>query len=312
MDIENRVRRAVESVLGETVVGVERMPFGEVNRVYRAETRARTLAVKVFSHAGWPEPGKLLWVESELTRRAVPHARMLYHTRDSDIFPHGFTVNEFAVGRNCEAALADGTLSPENYFALAGAFLKRVHEIDVPQFGYIGGGDGTDDDFVGWLLDCTVKDRLDEVRDPSLPVNLYSRVERKIESLLRPFERRFRPVLLHGDAVPRNALLGEDGRLLFVDWDEAVAGVWVADYTRLSYWYSYERAEGGGGRERAAGVRASFLRGYGRSEFEPEEFDAVESALHAAYAADLLAYYHKAGRAEPFGRTRELLLHMLG
>jgi Ser/Thr protein kinase RdoA (MazF antagonist) len=312
------VLRAFEAALGVEARAAVPLPFGDVNRVYKVEAGALAYALKVFRHAGWPEAGKLPWVESQLTLRGVPHARMLHYTRDGSDFPHGFSVCEFVEGENCKGALREGRLAPAAYAEMAGALLRRVHEIGVPLYGYIGDGGGMYDDYVGWTLDCEVLDSLREIDDGSAPAEtLYPRIERRVEPALRRYESRFTPVLLHVDCTPKNAVLcaggssGGESPLVLVDWDEAVAGFWVRDYASLTYWYSYTYKDGAMS-ARADEIRDAFLRGYGETGFDRGELAEIESALHVAQAAGVLSYLYKVGDAPGFARTRELLLHLLG
>jgi aminoglycoside phosphotransferase (APT) family kinase protein len=172
---EDGVKAAAESVVGAEVVGVRPLPFGNVNEVFKVESGGRAYVLKVFRHAGRPEAGKLPWVESQLTRGGVPHARMIHYTRDATHFPQGFSVCEFAAGDNCKGAVREGRLTPEAFCEHAGAFLRRVHAISVPRFGYIGDGRGTYEEFTGWLLACEVFDNLRKVDDGS-----------RLEETLRP------------------------------------------------------------------------------------------------------------------------------
>jgi aminoglycoside phosphotransferase (APT) family kinase protein len=307
---EEAVRAAASSVLGAEVGAVGRLPFGNINEVFRVESAGRAYVVKVFRDAGWPEAGKLSWVESQLTRRGVPHARMIHYTRDASSFPHGFSVCEFVEGENCKGALREGRLTPEAFCERAGSLLKSVHAISVPRYGYVGAGEGTGDDFVGQLLACEVFDNLRKIDDGTSPAEtLRPLFEGGVESVLRRYESRFRPVLVHGDCTPKNGLLDAEGRFLFVDWDEAFAGVAVWDYASLTYWYSYI-LKGGGGRARE--FRDAFFRGYGEMGFDRHELREIERALHATQAAGSLSYLYTVGDAADYRRTREILLHMLG
>src|SRR5215213_2659431 len=162
---EEDLQAAAESVLGAEVRVAGRLDFGNVNSVYRVEAAGRAYALKVFTYEGWPEPGKLLWVESSLARVGVPHARLVHYTREVGRFPHGFSLNEFVEGENCKAAVRRGRLTPADYFGLAGALLKQVHAISLPLYGYIREGAGMYEEFAGWLLGCDVKDNLHWVDD---------------------------------------------------------------------------------------------------------------------------------------------------
>lgn len=307
---EEAVRAASSSVLGAEVGAISRLPFGNINEVFKVESAGRAYVVKVFRDAGWPEAGKLPWVESQLTLRGVPHARMIHYTREGSCFPHGFSVCEFVEGENCKGLIREGRLTPVAFCERAGRFLKRVHAISVPRYGYIGEGRGMYEDFVGWLLACEVFDNLRKIDDgSSLIETLRPPFEGEVGPALRRFESRFTPALVHADCTPKNGLLDAEGRLVFVDWDEAVAGLWVMDYAALTYWYSYTFKDG---RARdACEFGDAFFRGYGAIDFDPDELRKLEWALHTTQAAGALSYLYTTGDARGFKRTREVLLQLL-
>lgn len=307
------VKAAAESVLGAEARVAGRLDHGNVNGVYRVAAGGRAYVLKVFRHPDWPEPDKLPWLESKLSDGRIPHARLIHYTREARHLPHGFSLSEFVEGENCKAAVRRGRLTPAAYFGLAGALLKQVHSVGLPLYGYIGGGGGRYEDFVGWLLDCDVKDSLRWVDDGTRPVEtLYPLIERRVEPALRRYESRFSPALVHGDCNPKNGLLTGDGALVLVDWDEAVGGFWVKDYAGLTYWYSYMRWDGGPpGDEGADEARAAFFRGYGETGFDRGELREMERALHVAMAAGEMSYLYKVGDADGYARTRERLLHLL-
>ncbi len=307
---EEAVRAASSSVLGAEARAVSRLPFGNINEVFKVETDGRAYALKVFRNAERPEAGKLPWVESQLTRRGVPHARMIHYARDASSFPHGFNVCEFVEGLNCKGLMREGRLAPEVFCERAGSLLRRVHSVSVPRYGYVGEGQGTCEDFAGWLLACEVFDNLRNIDDgSSLFETLRPRFECEVEPVLRRYEKRFAPVLVHNDCTPKNGLLDSDGRLVFVDWDEAIAGVPFMDYASLTYWYSYTFKDGGA--RDVEGFRDAFLRGYGAIDFDRDELREIEWALHTTQAAGALSYLYTIGDARDFKRTREVLLHVL-
>lgn len=303
----------VADLTGERALSVERMPVGEVNRVYKVETAdGAAFVVKVFRYPDWPEDDKLLCVERRLTEHDIPHPRLLHATRDDDTFPHGFSLTEYVRGRDCAAALAEGTLSLEEYCRGVGALLRQVHAVGFPRFGYVGNCEGTDEDYVEAKLDHEVRERLGEVDPAALPdSSLARRVEDKVRRLLAPFAGRFAPVLVHGDAAPRNAILTGERRLVLADWDEAVAGVALEDYARLTYllFRAHDARRPDAATERA--VRDAFFDGYGETGFDADETARVVEALHAVQAADHLAYYFKKGDDAAFAKTKGLLAGLL-
>ena len=310
---EEDLKAAAESVLCARVRVSGRLDFGNVNGVHRVEAGGRAYALKVFTYGGWPEPGKLPWVESSLARAGVPRARLVHHTREAAHFPHGFSLSEFVGGENCKAAVRRGSLTPAAYFGLAGALLKKVHAITLPRYGYVGEGEGMYEEFTDWLLGCDVKDNLGWVDDGTRPVEtLLPLIERKVGPTLRRYESRFKPSLVHADCNPKNGLLTESGGLVLVDWDEAIAGLWLWDYAGLTYWYSHMRKDGGPAGE--AGLdeaRASFFRAYGEPEFDGAELRELERAMHTAMAAGEMSYLYKVGDAHGYARSRSLLFSLL-
>jgi len=311
---EDDVKAAAESVVGAGARVEGRLDFGNVNGVYKVLAGGRAYALKVFRHPDWPEPDKLAWVESRLAEAGVPRARLLHYTRGAEHFPHGFSLSEFVEGENCKAAVRRGRLTPSAYFGLAGALLRRVHAVGLPLYGYVGGGEGGRyEDFTGWLLDCDVKDSLRGVDDGTRPAEtLYPLIERQVEPVLRRYESRFSPALVHGDCNPKNGVLTPDGSLVLVDWDDAVGGFWVRDYAGLTYWYSYMRRDGGEpGDAGADEARASFFRGYGEPGFDEEELRELERALHVSMAAGEMSYFYKVGDAHGYAETRERLRRLL-
>lgn len=310
MTLEADVERAAASVLGADAASVGRLTHGDINRVFRVSAGGRDFVLKVFAFPGWPEAGKLPWVESKLAARGVPRARLLHYTRGAEFFPHGFSLSERLPGANCKQAIRDGRLSPFDYLERAGAFLRAVHDIEPPRFGYLADGQGTADDYVEWIVNSELKDRADELADaPGVGRDACARAAVHVEKILRRFERRFRPALVHADATPKNAILDDD-RVTLIDWDEAFAGPWLWDYTHLSYWYSYMHPRGGPVPDDAASARAAFFRGYGASEFDDEELDALEGAMHLVEVLGVLAFQFRRD-VEEFSRARSILARFL-
>ena len=305
---------AVADLTGAPVLSVERMPVGEVNRVYKVETSASAaFVVKVFRYPDWPEDGKLLCVERRLAEHNVPHPRLLHATRDDNTFPHGFSVTEYVRGRDCAAALAGGSLSIEDYCRGVGALLNKVHAVGFARFGYVGNCEGTDEDFVEAKLAYEVHDRLREVDPEALPAaaDISRRVEDKVRRLLSPYAGRFAPVLVHGDAAPRNAILTDDRQFVLADWDEAAAGIGREDYARLTYLLFHAHDSRRPDAEAVRAVRDAFFGGYGETGFGAGEVASVVDALHTVQAADHLAYYFKTGNTAAFEKTKALLVSLL-
>src|SRR5262249_9227088 len=125
---DSLIERAVESVLNTAVMGSARMTGGEVNDTYKVETEDRAFVVKVFKR-DWPEEGKLPWIERHLTQYEVPHAKLVYYSKNDFHFPHGFSISEYIEGQNALDAIAGGSLCLETYYSQIGALLSLAHQI---------------------------------------------------------------------------------------------------------------------------------------------------------------------------------------
>lgn len=305
------VAAAVAELTGEDARSVERIPVGEINRVYKVETAGGgAFVVKVFQYADWPEDGKPRWVERMLGEHGVAHPRLLHYTRDAHLFPHGFAAYEFVAGRNCMEALSAGALPAADFCRLAGEYLRQVHAIRLERYGYIGHGSGTDDDYVECKLTYDVDERLRAVGD-ELHARLFPPIAAEVERLLRPLEERFTPRLIHGDAFPRNGILTRERGLILVDWDEAASGIWPEDLARLSYWFAYPDPSRGDAGLTGEQVIDFFLQGYGEAEYRREELSRIVRALHLVYSADLLSYRHQTNNTESCTRIMNVLSQLL-
>jgi len=103
--MDSLIKRATEDVLNTAVAVSAKMTQGQVNYVYKIEAEGHKFIVKAFKR-GWPEEGKLSWIERQLTQYEVPHAKMLYFSRGDALFPHGFTISEYVEGQNALEAIA--------------------------------------------------------------------------------------------------------------------------------------------------------------------------------------------------------------
>jgi len=282
---------------------------GKVNYVYRFETRDQRFVAKVFK-CGWPEEGKLPWIEQQLTKFSVPHAKLIHYSTRDPHFPHGFTISEYVEGQNALEAIVRGRLPIETYYSQISNLLRQIHQIPTAQYGYIGHGPGgMYRSFIEHKLTHEVWEPLQELKS-SVENDTYRRIEAKVMRQLDTFEPRFTPALIHADPVPKNALWTIDQQLILIDWDEAIGGVWIADLAKLTYWQLYSNQLAGFGSTMDR-LRKIFLRSYGFCEFGLPEILIIESALHLIYSVDLLAFWQRERNLEAFNKTKDLLMSLL-
>ena len=115
-----------------------------------------------------------------------------------------------------------------------------------------------------------VRDRLREIDRDVLRdgKGLPARNEKSVRRPLRPFADRFAPVVVHADAVPKNALQTEDGGQVLVE---------------------------------------AFSEGYGDSVFDLREPGMIVRALHIIRAADSLSFYFGRKDSTAFRHTETVL-----
>jgi len=83
MNIISALIRAFEAQTKKKARFVQKLEFAvnstyiANNAVYKIETESKSYIFKVYSNAGWPENGKLLYVSQKLTEYHIPHAELL-------------------------------------------------------------------------------------------------------------------------------------------------------------------------------------------------------------------------------------------
>lgn len=103
--IDAAVIKAANFALGITIKRSVKMEHGEVNHVYKVITENKNYLVRVFKNKNWPEPDKLPWIEKQLAKYKIPHAKIVYFSKDKRFFPYGFMITEFVEGLNGEQAV---------------------------------------------------------------------------------------------------------------------------------------------------------------------------------------------------------------
>lgn len=89
------VERAIAEVLSTLVLKLQRIELGIVNHVYKTETTQGNFIIRIFNYTTWPEDGLLEWIEKQLAKKHIPHAKLIYYTRSKKFFPHGFMISKF-------------------------------------------------------------------------------------------------------------------------------------------------------------------------------------------------------------------------
>lgn len=310
--IDTKVAQAVEQVLGVDVIKVVKLKRGEVNHVYKVITIQKDLLVRVFKNKYWPEDGKWQWIEKQLTKHSIAHARIVHYTRDAKFFSFGFMITEFLAGYDGTTAVEKRKITLAQAYENIGKTLKRVHAIKVEKYGHLNNGKGMYKNFVQGRLQKDVQERFEKIRDTrAFPESLIPVIEERLRKCLSQYSRRFYPVLNHGDPNRENAILTTDHRWVLIDWDNAFASIWLEDFADVSFWIRFMHDKTKASR-RYSVYKKNFFKGYGKSDFTWKEIQQIEHGLHIIKCMKLLPYYYSNKQnMKDFHRTKKMLLELL-
>jgi len=219
------------AVSGANVHRLEPLRGGRRNTSYRIEldrpSQSGAYVLRLYAHRGnnkWSKEAAL-W---RMLEAEVPMPRVFAATFDRDLFAYPFAIFEFIDGKPLDSVIRAGQAPSDSLLQEIGRTLARVHK---HRFGAVG--------FLDEALDvATTLPALSSWYDmlmgphgralagPATVAEVAACVARHQPSL---DELDRDPRLVHGDFRPAN-LLVRDGRLVAViDWEDAMAGHWLAD-----------------------------------------------------------------------------------
>jgi len=294
---DRKIVLAVEDALKTKVIGCVKMQNGAVNHVFKISTAKGDVIARIFKFENWPEDGKLEWIEKSLATRKIPHARLLYFTRDKKYFPHGFMVQEFVPGIDGWDAIRSGFCTiGESYFE-KGKILKRIHQIKIKKFGPIKGGKGKSSNFITYKLNRANRLLKRLIKDKAIG-DVTRKFDNKVWEILEPFNKGFKPVLIHGDATRKNTIWSKDNGLILIDWDNAWSGIWLWDFIELSWWWRHLKIWRD--KEKRKIARKGFFKGYGKIGYTTREIQTLEHGLHLIKSVERLHFFYYDNKNKPF------------
>lgn len=287
--LDNKIATAVSRALNASLTNCVKLKNGEVNHVYEIDTDKGKVIARVFKYDNWPEDGKLQWIEKNLAKHKIPHARMIYFTRSKKFFPHGFMISKFVPGIDGSEAIEQGRLSLSRSYLEKGKILKKIHKIKIKKFGAINAGKGVSDNFLEYKLKRANRFLKRLIKDNVLPADSPAKLNKKVRTLIEPFNKSFRPVLVHGDATRKNTIWSEDNCIVLIDWDNAWSGIAIWDYIELSWWWRHLKIWQDPVKVKTA--RTSFFKGYGKSEYTTKQIAVLEHGLHLIKSVERLHFF---------------------
>ena len=276
----NIITKVFERNIKQRVCSVHRFDNVTNNSVYRIDTELQSYIFKIYK-CGWPEEGKLLFVEKKLTEHDIPHAKIFYYNRDSAEFPNGYLIEECLPGTTADR-LALSKKQTIELFKKLGSLVSMIHQIKLKGYGYIGGGVADWAKFSEFMYNS-----FDENTNNIIAQNLVKRAElettwSEIYQKLKVCDK-YPPVLCHTDLSTKNVLINEDS-ITLIDWDDAYSLCWVADVAHLTLWMKHEYGNN------AEVYRKAFLDNY-KTEHDMNVFYETEDMLHVRYGLENLNYF---------------------
>ncbi len=221
--IDSKVVKAASEILGVPVISSSRLKGGVVNYVYKLKTAERTVVVKVFRNRFWPEDGKLQWIEKQFAKHKVPHAKMIYYSRNNKYFLFGLMISEYVAGLNAMEAVKKGVHTMADSYKATGNLLKRVHKIKLKKFGQINYGKGTDSNFINRELKKATGLIEKLIHHKNLKHEILNKFISAVRNGLEPFKKRLRfPSVIVAECRP---MRGPPPRHLPIESAKPLAGV---------------------------------------------------------------------------------------
>ena len=283
---------------GFNIRNLIQLTSGEYNQVFKGELdNFGKVIIRIFRSSSWPEEGKLIWINKKLAENNIPNAEILFSTRKDEVFKKGFMIQKFVEGELVEDLAKENSDIYPQYYKDLGLLIKQIHQIQLPNYGYIGDGTGNHKTFEKYINRDI--DRFFESNEKlgikvDIVVNKFKEI---VLDGLAPIGN-LKPVLNHNDLSPNNVIKQSDGELVLIDWDNAVSNIWINDFAVMTYWMR-NRHKNNSLRE---SLISDFLEGY-KPDLNIRELRRYEKYFHLLQSFNLLGYYYADKRMDAFKGT---------
>ncbi len=277
-EIDKKIEKVIQTVLGVNVINLERIRQGEVNYVYKVKTENQTFLVRVARYKDWPDIEKLTWIFKKLAEQSITHPKVLFSDTSSKHFKFGFMISEWVEGKDGMTLIKESRFSRKEAVEKIARILQKIHNINIDGFGTFNDkGKGKykvwEESLFSFLEDPKYKMA---VRAGVYGKGLSEKGALTMKELIKDLDYKPKSVLTHQDPTPENAIFYED-KITLIDWDNAIGSSWIDDLAWITFWMGKE-------------ARRWLLEVY-----KPEEplglIEKVERVIHIRLAITLIPYY---------------------
>lgn len=282
------LKQFIEAKIKTPVSSIEKLKNVTNNTVYKFRADKEYI-FKIYRSSNWPENGKLSYISNTLTHHHISCAKLIVFDRSEPLFPNGYLLEEFVPGMNSQQIKFDTQMGLLFYKQLAN-LMKKIHNIPIKNFGYIGYGEAEYSTFLSFMNDKFDEIAQELINSICIKASLIDKIKPLIFSKMQ-LCNHLPSVLTHGDLSTKNVIIN-DNQLILIDWDDAMSYNWIADVARLTYWMKFEYNN-----IDYITFRNSFLSHYASSS-DLNLFLELEHVFHIWIGMDHLNYYRNTAHYE--------------
>ncbi len=285
--IDKKVAKAVAKILKTRVYSCAKFAKGEINHVYKVETTKGLFVARVFRYKDWPEKAKLPWIEKQLEKAHLPHAKTLYYSRKPTYFPNGLMIQTYIEGLLGTDAVKTKLISEQELYTRLGKVASKLHKIPCPAFGSPVDKTKQSKNYINMQTKRTGEILVSLVKAKELSNKAVTTAKNRLEKELNLLKKNLHPVLIHGDMSPSNVIVGKNKILYLIDWDNSRAGIWPAEYIELSRRHLTDNLP----QSKQVLLKKCFYKGYGSKNLSPKQLTKLEAVLMLIRQVWQMHYY---------------------